>query len=288
MFFTNLPIGKKLAIAFAVVLLAIGAMGAAIFFNLQALSKAGEARSVANAIVRTTSGIEFKMARQENSYRGYLVSGDRYYLERLDAHRADFKAGLAELRTEGNPEAIRLADVIEEGADAWFENVVTAGVALAANPATRAQAAAMVGRDGVADNYTNVVEEGLEALNTQNVAALQTTKEAQANAAQMALIALIAGLVAALLISCVAAFTLTRGIVGPVNLMIAHMRRLLGGDTGFEVPCVVRKDEFGEMARAVVAWRDAMIEKVRLEAEGAALRGQSDEERARNQRAAAP
>jgi methyl-accepting chemotaxis protein len=49
---------------------------------------------------------------------------------------------------------------------------------------------------------------------------------------------------------------------------------------------VVRKDEFGEMARAIVAWRDAMIEKIRLEAEGAALRGQSDEERARNQRAA--
>ena len=286
MFFTNLPIGKKLAISFAAVLLAIGAMGATIFFNLQALSKAGEARSTANAIVRKTATIEFKMARQENSYRGFLVSGDRYYLERLDAHRADFKSGLADLRTEGNPEADRLADVIEKGADDWFENVVTAGVALAANPATRPQAVAMIGRDGAADQYTNVVEEGIEALNTENMAALQATRDAQAAAANTALIALIVGLVAALLISCAAAWILTRGIVGPVTNMIGYMRRLIGGDTNFEVPCVVRKDEFGEMGRSVIAFRDAAIEKVRLEAEGAALRGQSDEERARNQRAA--
>jgi methyl-accepting chemotaxis protein len=285
-FFTNLPIGKKLAIAFAAVLLAIGAMGATIFFNLEALQKAGEVRSTANAIVRKTALIEFKMARQENSYRGFLVSGDRYYLERLDSHRADFKAALEDLRAEGNAEADRLAGVIEEGADAWYENVVTAGVALASNPATHAQAVAMVGRDGAADNYTNVVEEGIEALNTQNMAALQVTRDAQASATQTALIALLVGLVAALLIACAAAWTLTRGIVGPTMALIAHMRRLIGGDTGFEVAESVRKDEFGEMGRAVLAFRDAAIEKTRLEAEGAALRGQSDEERARNQRAA--
>ena len=286
MFFTNLPIGKKLTIAFAAVLLAIGAMGATIFFNLQALSKAGEARSSANAIVRTTATIEFKMARQENSYRGYLVSGDRYYLQRLDAHRADFKAGLEALRQAGDAEAAQLADSIEEGADSWFEHVVTAGVALAANPATRAQAVAMVGRDGEADNYTNVVEAGIDALNSRNITALEVTRDAQAAAAQTALTALLIGLVAALLISIVAAWTLTRGIVGPVTLMIGHMRRLIGGDTGFDVVESTRKDEFGEMGRAVLAFRDAAVEKVRLEAEGAALRGRSDEERARNQRAA--
>ncbi|WGM46166.1 hypothetical protein KOAAANKH_01032 [Brevundimonas sp. NIBR10] len=286
MHLSNVPIGKKLILAFAVVLLAIGAMGATIFFNLQALAKAGEARSAANAIVRDTARVEFKMARQENSYRGFLVSGDRYYLERLDSHRADFKAGLEALRSNGGAEMDRLADVIEQGGDAWFENVVTAGVALAANPATHAQAVAMVGQDGTADNYTNVVEEGLDALNTQNMAALESTRNAQAAAAKTAQIALLVGLVAALLISAGAAWILTRGIVGPVTIMIGHMRRLIGGDTGFDVAESTRKDEFGEMGRAVLAFRDAAIEKTRLEAEGAALRGQSDEERARNQRAA--
>ena len=283
---SNIPIGKKLAIAFAVVLLAIGAMGATIFVNLQAMSRAGEARSIANAVVRTTAKVEFKMARQENSYRGFLVSGDRYYLERLDAHRASFKEGLEELRQQGDAETARLADSMEEGADAWFENVVTAGVALAANPATKPQAVAMVGRDGAADNYTNVVEEGIEALNTRNIAALEVTRDAQAAAASTAQIALLIGLAAALLISILAAWTLTRGIVGPTNILVGHMRRLIGGETGFDVAESTRKDEFGEMGRAVLAFRDAAIEKTRLEAEGAALRGQSDEERARNQRAA--
>ncbi|MFC5344363.1 methyl-accepting chemotaxis protein [Brevundimonas staleyi] len=286
MFFTNLPIGKKLTIAFAAVLLAIGAMGATIFFNLQALTQAGEARGVANAIVRQTALVEFKMARQENSYRGFLVSGDRYYLERLDTHRADMKTALRELRAEASPETIRLAATIEESADAWYENVVTRGAVLAANPATHAQAVAMIGRNGAADRYTNAVEESIDALNTLNMTALEVTRDAQASAAGTALIALVIGLVAALLISIGAAFTLTRGIVGPVNNMIGYMRRLMGGDTQFDIPCSARKDEFGEMGRAVEAFRDAAIEKTRLEAEGAALRGQSDEERARNQRAA--
>ena len=284
--FTNLPIGKKLAIAFAAVLLAIGAMGATVFFNLMALNKAGESRSTANQIVRDTAQVEFKLAKQENALRGYLVSLNGYYLERLATHRADFKTGLEDIRKHGGPEAVAHADTIEAAADEWYTEIAEKGAALAANPATRDQAVRLVGPDGAADALIGKVEEPLDALKAENLVGLTETKDAQAAAATTAKIALGVGLVAALLISITAAFTLTRGIVGPVNLMIAHMRRLLGGNTAFEVPCVVRKDEFGEMARAIVAWRDSAIEKVRLEAEGAALRGQSDEERARNQRAA--
>ena len=193
---------------------------------------------------------------------------------------------MEDLRKTGDDETNRLVDLIEEGNNAWFENVVTPGVALMANPATRIQAAAMVERNGSAERYINAVEEAAEALSTNNMAVLAATRDAYKGASEGLLIALVVGLAAALLISVVAAWTLTRGIVGPVTNMIAYMRRLLGGDTNFEVPCVVRKDEFGEMGRSVIGFRDAAIEKTRLEAEGAALRGQSDEERARNQRAA--
>ena len=96
MFFTNLPIGKKLVLAFTAVLLAIASMGAVIFVNLQGLSKVSDERSAAYATSRTAVVVEFKMARQENSYRGFLISSDPYYLERPDAHRANFKKSLQE------------------------------------------------------------------------------------------------------------------------------------------------------------------------------------------------
>ncbi|MBJ7486307.1 HAMP domain-containing protein, partial [Brevundimonas sp.] len=283
MHLSNVPIGKKLILAFAVVLLAIGAMGATIFFSLQALSKAGEMRSSTNAIVRDTATIEFKMARQENSYRGFLVSGDRYYLDRLDSHRADFKAGLEALRRDGGAEADRLADVIEEGGDAWFENVVTAGVALAANPATHAQAVAMVGQNGTADNYTNVVEEGLDALNTQNMAALEVARNAQVAATNTARIALLVGLALTLLIALGASWVLSQGIASPVLRMTGHMRKLMAGDNAIEVPEAARKDEFGQMGVAILAFRDAALEKIRIEAQAASDRGQSDADRAANE-----
>ncbi len=286
MLLTNLPIGRKLAFAFAAVLLAIAAMGAVVYINLQALDAAGKARSQANQDVRTLATIELKLARQENSYRGFLVSGDPYYLERLEAHRKDFRAGLDELRKNGAPEDLGHIGEIEAAAEGWRTQVVEAGAKLAGDPATHGQAVAMVGRSGSADAHIGAVEDSLEALKTISMARLETLRQAQNSAATNALITLFAGLAGALLIAVGSGWVLTRGIAGPVLGMIGHMRRLIAGDTGFEVPAVTRKDEFGEMGRSIIAFRDAAIEKVRLEADAVTQRDASEAERARNQAAA--
>jgi methyl-accepting chemotaxis protein len=269
---TNLPIGRKLALAFATVLLAIAAMGAIVFLNLRALDAAGTARSEANRDVRTLATIELKLARQENSFRGFLISGDPYYLERLEAHRTDFRAGVEELRKDGSPETLGHINKMEAAAEDWHKHVVEAGTALARNPATHAQAVAMIGRNGSADTYIGAVEEALDAVKTITMAQLDALRAAQSRTANNALTALLVGLAGALLIAVGAGWVLTRGIAGPVLNMISHMRRLIAGDTAFEVPCVVRKDEFGEMGRSVIAFRDAAIEKVKLEAEAVVQR----------------
>ena len=272
MLLTNLPIGRKLALAFATVLLAIATMGVIIFLNLRALDAAGEARGEANKDVRTIAAIELKLARQENSFRGFLVSGDPYYLERLEAHRSDFRAGVAELRTNATPEALAHLDKMEAAANDWHKNIVETGARLARDPATHAQAVAMIGRNGSADTYIGAAEEALEAAKTISITELDNLRAAQVETSHHALIALLVGLAGALLIAVGAGWSLTRGIAGPVLNMIGHMRRLISGSTDFEVPCVSRKDEFGEMGRAVVAFRDAAIEKAKLEAEAVAQR----------------
>jgi len=91
--------------------------------------------------------------------------------------------------------------------------------------------------------------------------------------------ATLAGLVFALFVS-------SRGVVRPVSNMVGYMNRLMGGDTAFEVPCSIRKDEFGSMGTAILAFRDAAIDKVRLEAEAVAQRETIEAERARNQQIA--
>ncbi|MDY6922645.1 MAG: CHASE3 domain-containing protein, partial [Pseudomonadota bacterium] len=284
--FTNLSVSRKLTVAFAAVLLAIVAMGGVIFYNLQALERAGVLRADVNEAVRDTAMAELKVVRQENSMRGYLLSGDRYYLERLDAHRADFKKALADLKTVPGMNAAAQVAVVEAAADEWFENVVVAGSALAANPETRAQAVAMVGRDGSADAYIGKVEESLEVIKTTNAEHIEQAVQAQTKAAQTAMIALLIGLIAATLIAIGSGFMVTRALIGPIHNLIGYMKRIMGGDMNVEVPCALRKDEFGQFGVAILAFRDAAIDKLRVEAEAVTAREAAEVERARNQRQA--
>jgi methyl-accepting chemotaxis protein len=270
--FSNLPLSRKFALCFGSILLAIAVMGGVIFFNMQALNQAGIARSDSNADVRQTSAAAFKLARQEGSFRGLLVSGDRYYLERVTSHRADFVAAMESLRDGAPPQKIALIDAAERDAETWFNTVVTPGAALIADPATRQQALDLVGRGGRSDELIGKIEDSIAAIETINAARLEAVRDAQESASTATLIALIVGLGAALLIALGAGWLLTKGVAGPVNNMIGYMRRLIGGDTSFNVPCVTRKDEFGEMGRAVVSFRDAAVEKLRLETEAAAQR----------------
>ncbi len=280
--FSNLPVSQKLGAAFAAVLLAIAAMGAMVFVNLQAISQASDARSAANAAERTAGVIEFKLARQENSLRGFLLSNDPYYIERLDKHRADFKAGLAEIRQGATPEVVAMANAVETSGDAWHSNVVEVARRLAASPETRAQAVAMVGRDGSADSFIEPVEAAMETLRADAQSKLEAARDAQGKATSTAIVALLIGLAAAVVIALVAGWMLTGAIVAPIHKMIGHMQALMGGDTGIDVPSAQRKDEFGQMGVAIIAFRDAAIDKARMEAQAQADRAAAEAERASN------
>lgn len=58
-----------------------------------------------------------------------------------------------------------------------------------------------------------------------------------------------------------------RSIVRPVSGMTQAMKQLAGGDKSAEIPAQDAKDEIGEMAQAVVVFKQSMIEADRLAAE---------------------
>jgi methyl-accepting chemotaxis protein len=55
-----------------------------------------------------------------------------------------------------------------------------------------------------------------------------------------------------------------RGIVAPLTTMTAAMMRLAGGDTSVEIAGARRRDEIGDMAKAVGVFKENMIEADRL------------------------
>ncbi|EJZ22388.1 methyl-accepting chemotaxis protein, partial [Rhizobium sp. Pop5] len=69
------------------------------------------------------------------------------------------------------------------------------------------------------------------------------------------------------------------GIAGPMAQLRLRMTRLAEGDTSSDISGLDRRDEIGQMAKAVSIFRDNAIERVRIEARAEADRNVSDGER---------
>jgi methyl-accepting chemotaxis protein len=81
------------------------------------------------------------------------------------------------------------------------------------------------------------------------------------------------------------AFLIARGISGPLKRMIAAMKALAAGDNGVEIPAQHKKDEIGEMAKAVLVFKEAAIENARLARQAAEHAAQREVERSGNDQA---
>ena len=75
-------------------------------------------------------------------------------------------------------------------------------------------------------------------------------------------------------------------ITRPVGQLVGAMGILAGGDTSIEIPGTDRGDEIGTMAQAVLVFRDAAIEKTRLETENAERERREAAEKAERERRA--
>ncbi len=81
----------------------------------------------------------------------------------------------------------------------------------------------------------------------------------------------------------IAVFGIRAWITGPLNALNTVMQRLAGGDFATPIVGGERKDEVGSMAKTVQVFKDAGLEKVRLEKEAAEQRAAADSIRSRSE-----
>jgi methyl-accepting chemotaxis protein len=284
--FGDLKIPHKLMAVFAVMLATIMVMGVSLYANKVGLGHSVERTERAYEMLRQADTAAFRLTRQENSLRGFLLSGDNYYVKRLEeAHKPKFLAALDQLRTlaAGDQEDLaRIAAVDAAYAD-YRKLAIEPGESLGADPATRPQAVELVKHDGVADKAVTPVEDAIEAISKNAEAELTTEAAAQKKASVESTLALVVGILITAGIAICGGLLLTGAIAGPVAAMTNAMRRLSAGDNAVAVPAQGRKDEIGDMAAAVTYFKDAAIEKIRIEAAAADHRQASDTERAANE-----
>ena len=102
------------------------------------------------------------------------------------------------------------------------------------------------------------------------------TEREEAN--QISVAATVAGVVIALLAGIALTLTLKR----PIGQITAAMRRLADGVLDTAIDGDARRDEIGDMARALGVFKENALSKVRIEAESAEERARAEAERSRN------
>jgi methyl-accepting chemotaxis protein len=132
----------------------------------------------------------------------------------------------------------------------------------------------VAGIDSDAEFLIRRAEANVEASNIQRNLASSALNVSQVQTRTIIFIVGMAAVVLGIAFSVWIGLTITRPLEGLGEVM----KRLAGGDTSAKIPSKSAKHELGAMARAVVVFRDNMIERERLTA------AQADTNRAREQR----
>ena len=126
--------------------------------------------------------------------------------------------------------------------------------------------------------FTSAMDDLSQADANRNSAANAVAAEIYANARFQMLLAL-AAIVLLLSISIVFfEIHVWRALTG----LALAMKKLANGDLEADIPAIARRDEVGEMARAIQVFRDNGIEMRRLESESETQRGIADDTRRKN------
>ncbi|MGA2485840.1 MAG: methyl-accepting chemotaxis protein [Roseiarcus sp.] len=133
------------------------------------------------------------------------------------------------------------------------------------------------------------VEDSMTALGAQLATefheAAETSYAAASDSAALTQRAILGASGVGLLFGALMAIAFTRSISRPIVEVTRTMRELANGDLTVEPRHAADRNEIGEMARAVTVFRDAAIEKARLEVEAERQRSLTEETRADNERA---
>jgi methyl-accepting chemotaxis protein len=278
----NLKIAHKLTAAFALVVATIIALGAVVFLQLENMSASAADVARGEAVLRTLTRVQRSIDQQETNTLAYVSVQNPHYLERIEVHEGRFEENITQLRERMSlvPDSERMIDALVGAVEDYRREIVEAETRLASDPANHAQAVALI-ESGAAATWVEPVDAALEALTEVQQERLEQFRAAQEGANRVATIAVFAGAGVATALAMFFGWMLSTAIGKPVVNMTTVMRKLAGGDKAVEVPGAGRKDEIGQMAAAVLAFKDAAIANDRLEGEAADQRRMTEEERAR-------
>jgi len=135
--------------------------------------------------------------------------------------------------------------------------------------------------DSVVKNREQMIS-AMGTLSQRALDRLSIARDAYAAARQRSDALMITGAIAGILVGVLAAiWIVVTQIRRPLETIISTMRQVAEGQLDADIPFVSKRDEVGDMARAVQVFKQNAVERARLEAEALANRSQTEAERER-------
>ena len=275
----NLKVARKLLIAFAILVTAVAAAGALVWSGLSTIHRVTALNEHSYAYVSAVDETLMALVEQQNAARGYVASLDPSFVQKYDKQQAEYDRQFQTLLkgVEDDDETARTTALT--AAVEVFRADTRQQIAGANDPAQLDATRAGIAKAGRLTQVRKV----LKAVRDNEHAQLAERSKDQAKAFVAAEAALAVGGALAVGIAVLMGWLLSRAIAAPIAAMTAAMRRLADGDNTVDVPAMGRRDEIGAMAAAVLTFKDAAIQKLRVEGQAESHRRQAEDERQANE-----
>ncbi|MGT2513771.1 methyl-accepting chemotaxis protein [Sphingomonas panni] len=256
-----MKIPRKLGLSFLTINASAAVVMLVFLASILMIARTTERNNHSQDIYAKALTLETAILRQNSQFRGFLVTGDVSYLKSYEEARVEFDATaveLAALLTVASEQA-QLAEARRETL-AWRRN--WGDRLIARVKAGDRDAAQQEVRDAGQKVLVSKIALPLRALRATETEAMAAHADEQSGAIRMALIALVVGGIALIAIAVALAMVLSRQIARPITTLTGAMADLAAGRHDIDVGAAGRTDELGDMARAVLVFRDTAVAKL--------------------------
>lgn len=280
--FMDLAVGKKLFIAFSLIIgITILTSSVMIAQSIRLVhTEAVDAR--ADRVVSYVDHMRLDIERADGALRDYLIGRDPMADKTVKLHLADFEQDARMARAillEDAPQLIPSFDAYRAGANDYIRNVAGKTLAMAEQGAQR-KAMARVARNAGDD-----VAQAMVARHAQiekRVADRSDSVHNKTGVIAILMLKIVTVSAVMLVGACLfIAWLIGRTVSVPLMEMIDTLAALARGNQSVALPDWERRDEIGDMARAVRLFHEGAEERIRLEGQAAAALASADGERNR-------
>ena len=279
----KLSLNGKLAITFTALIAIFACVSAFVYSKQEVSAGAAVEQERSQQLVSLIDDSLQAMLEQAVNLRGFLLLRSNSTYDDIFNNRERMLKSIAAAKQSAadSPDLLQAIDNMQKAADLYFHQL--------AEPQAKARKETEMPLDQIVKIGQNETKGQLDGFRD---AAAKIKQAARAKASSLAAmqddangdlrLTLIIGGVFASLAAAVLAWLLSRIIVRPIVGMTAAMGRLANGEHDVEVPAVGRGDEIGRMADAVLVFKQAGIEKLRLAGETERIRGDAERQRLMN------